>query len=101
MRAYSPTVGATDGSIIAAIITAHAPRNQPSVPRPVHGPSSMPLIRSPVDHQPTAATAHSTAMSQSCDRPAPMARTGAAVLIRSGGPGELGCRQPRFPLVLD
>ena len=43
MREYSATVGATDGNIIAAIITTQTPRNQPSVPRPVHGPSSMPL----------------------------------------------------------
>ena len=33
MREYSATVGATDGNIIAAIITTHTPRNQPSVPR--------------------------------------------------------------------
>ena len=32
MRAYSETVGATDGNIIAAIITTHTPRNQPSAP---------------------------------------------------------------------
>ena len=45
MREYSATVGATDGNIIAAIITTHTPRNQPSVPSAVHGPSSMPRIR--------------------------------------------------------
>ena len=57
MREYSATVGATDGNIIAAIITTHAPRNQPNVPRAVQGPSSIPLIRSPVNHHPIAATA--------------------------------------------
>ncbi len=52
MREYSATVGASDGNIIAAIITTHTPRNQPSVPSAVHGPSSMPRIHSLVDHQP-------------------------------------------------
>ena len=56
MREYSATVGASDGNIIAAIITTHTPRNQPSVPSAVHGPSSMPRIRSAVDHHPTAAS---------------------------------------------
>src|SRR3954452_2561898 len=101
MRAYSPTVGATDGSIIAAIITAHTPRNQPSVPRPVHGPSSMSLMRCPLDHHPTAAAPHRSAMSVGCDRAAAMARAGAAMLIRSGGPGELGLREAGLALVLD
>src|SRR3954454_17795010 len=100
MLAYSATVGATDGNIIAAIITAQTPRNQPSVPRPVHGPSSIPLIRSPVDHQPTAATATRSGMSESCDRAALRGRAGAAALIRSGGAGELGLRQSRLALVL-
>src|SRR3954469_13445585 len=52
MREYRATVGATDGNIIAAIITIHTPTNQPSVPRPDHGPSSMPCIRSAVHAQP-------------------------------------------------
>ena len=42
MREYRATVGATDGNIIAAIMTTHTARNQPSVPeagpRPVVHP---------------------------------------------------------------
>ena len=45
IRAYSATVGATDGNIIAAIITTQTPRNQPNAPSEVHGPSSVPAIR--------------------------------------------------------
>ncbi len=60
MREYRATVGATDGNIIAAIITTQTARNQPSVPRPVHGPSSMPRIWSTVHHQPAAASAKSS-----------------------------------------
>ena len=52
IREYSATVGATDGNIIAAIITTQTPRNQPNVPRPVQGPSSMPRICPTVHHQP-------------------------------------------------
>ena len=63
IRAYSATVGATDGNIIAAIITTQTPRNQPNVPRAVHGPSSMPRIWSMVHHQPTAASAKRTSTS--------------------------------------
>src|SRR5262245_46480812 len=44
VREYSATVGATDGNIMAVIITTQTPRNQPSVPKAVHGPASMPLI---------------------------------------------------------
>jgi hypothetical protein len=57
-------VGATDGSIMAAIITTHAPRNQPNVPSAVQGPSSMPRIRASVDHQATAASANRTATAE-------------------------------------
>ncbi len=39
------TIGATDGSIIAAIIVTQIPRNQPSPPRLVPGPASIPRIR--------------------------------------------------------
>src|SRR6476660_6100340 len=53
MREYSATVGATDGNIIAAIITTQTPRNQPNAPREVQGPSSMPCIWPAVHHQPT------------------------------------------------
>jgi hypothetical protein len=48
MVANAPAVGASDGSIIAAIITAQAPVNHPSVPRRVPGPASIPAIRSAV-----------------------------------------------------
>src|SRR5581483_10169547 len=61
MREYSATVGATDGNIIAAIITTQTPRNQPSVPRLVHGPLSIPRIRSAVHHQPAPARTKSRA----------------------------------------
>ena len=44
------TVGIADGSIIAAIITIQIPRNQPSVPRAVHGPE--PIPSHPVDGRP-------------------------------------------------
>jgi hypothetical protein len=44
IRVHNATVGATDGNIIAVIMTIETPRNQPNVPRPVHGPSSMPRI---------------------------------------------------------
>src|SRR3954447_15659473 len=107
MREYSATVGATDGNIIAAIITTHAPRNQPSAPSAVQGPSSIPLIRAPVDHHPIAAIAKRRATRPSCDRAArragasPASHSAVAAITRSGGPGELGLRQARLPLVLD
>src|SRR5947209_16786130 len=110
MREYSATVGATDGNIIAAIITTQIPRNQPSVPRPVHGPSSMPRIWRTVHHQPTAARANRASTSPSRTRtaasagarpPPSMLRSGAGALIASGGPGELGGGQPGLSLVLD
>src|SRR3954447_20084982 len=106
MRAYSATVGATDGNIIAVIITTHAPRNQPSAPRPVQGPSSMPRIRSTVDHQPMPASTSSSATTHSLARAAANAgasptRSGADVITGLGGPGELCLRQPALALVLD
>src|SRR6185312_4132604 len=63
MREYNATVGATDGNIIAAIITIQTERNQPKVPRPVQGPLSIPCIWSAVHHQPAAASANSTTTS--------------------------------------
>ena len=44
IREYRATVGATDGNIMAAIMTTHTARNQPAVPRPVQGPLSIPRI---------------------------------------------------------
>ena len=44
MREYRATVGATDGNIMAAIITTHTARNQLAVPSPVQGPLSIPRI---------------------------------------------------------
>ena len=81
MREYSATVGATDGNIIAAIITTQVARNQPNAPSPVQGPSSMPRIRSRVHHQPIPARAKSPATSakraraaeKAGARPAPLA----------------------------
>src|SRR3954447_3043394 len=110
MREYRATVGATDGSIIAAIITTQTPTNQPRVPRPVQDPSSMPLICSLVHDQQRMASASNRPMRprraradvRRGARPAVAeARSGVAAIIPSGGPGELGCREPRLPLVLD
>src|SRR3954447_12028573 len=87
------------------------PTNQPSVPRPVHGPASMPCISWTVHHQPTPARAKSTATRTSRTRtaakagasPAPAEnRSPAGALIGdSGGPGELGGREAGLPLVPD
>src|SRR3954453_8733163 len=93
MRAYNATVGDTDGNIIAAIITTHTPRNQPALPRFVHGPLSIPRIWSTVHHQPTAARPKS--------KPIRPSRCRAARINRSGSPGEFRRREPRLPLVLD
>src|SRR5689334_3104239 len=97
MREWSATVGATDGSIIAAIITTHAPMNHPNAPSAVQGPSSMPCIRATVDHQPMPASARSSATSPS------RARTAAAAGARPASPGTrsgdaasiTGSRRPR------
>src|SRR4051794_13865477 len=110
MREYSATVGATDGNIIAAIITTHTDRNQPNVPRPVQGPSSMPCIRSTAHHQPAAASANSTTTRPSRVRTAENAGTSppsrvtlsaGRVVTRSRGPGELRRGKTGFGLVLD
>ena len=76
MREYKATVGETDGNIIAAIITTQTPRNQPSVPRPVHGPLSIPRIRSTVHHQPIPARVKRKATSPSRVRAAAKAGPG-------------------------
>ena len=47
--AYTAAVGTSEGSIIAAIITAHTPVNQPTVPNPAPGPASIPDIRAAVE----------------------------------------------------
>src|SRR5512132_1110573 len=85
--------------------------NHANVPRSVQGPPSMPRISCTVHHQPSAAR-----ISQRATRPTLVRTTAhagitlaraagtaacAEVLKRSGGPGELGVRQPGFPLVLD
>src|SRR3954468_16535544 len=104
------TVGATDGNIIAAIITTHTPTNQASVPRSVHGPPSMLCISSTVHHQHAAASTKRRAISPSRVRaaakagaspPVPGARSCAEAIKRSGGPRELGGRKCRLPVVLD
>src|SRR4051812_33114069 len=110
MREYKATVGATDGNIIAAIITTHTDRNQPKLPRPVQGPLSILRIWSAVHHQPTAATPTSRATrpirpltaANAGASPVPRGTVSSAVtVIRSGGPRELGLRKTRLPLVLD
>src|SRR4029453_6968065 len=110
MGEYSATVGETEGNIIAAIITTQMPRNHPNEPRPVQGPLSIPLIRSPVHHQQRAATGKSTSTRPTRARTAdiagarsPLARRPACAgaLIVSSGPGELGGREASLALVLD
>ena len=59
--AKTAAVGASDGNIIAAIIVAHTPVNQPTEPRAVPGPASIPAIRSAVDHHANPAAASSAA----------------------------------------
>ena len=54
-RANARTIGDTDGSIIAAIIVTQIPTNQPSPPRSVPGPASIPRMRSTVTIQETSA----------------------------------------------
>jgi hypothetical protein len=51
------TIGATDGSIIAAIIVTQIPTYQPSAPRSVPGPASMPRMRETVTIHVTSAAA--------------------------------------------
>src|SRR3954452_13411138 len=110
IREYNATVGATEGNIIAAIITIQTVRNQPRVPRPVQGPSSIPCIWSAVHHQPAAASANNTTMSTRRVRTAENAgaspprcgtRSIAGPLIASHGPGELRRRETGLALVLD
>ena len=74
-------MGATDGNIIAAIITSQTPANHVSVPSSVHGPPSMPCISSAVHSQPTAERPKRRATSPMRVRAA--ARAGAS----PGGPG--------------
>src|SRR5712691_3936784 len=58
----SSTIGATDGSIIAAIIVTQTPRYQPSPPRSVPGPVSIPRIRCTVTIQVASAAASTTVL---------------------------------------
>ena len=60
-RANASTIGATDGSIIAAIIVTQIPRNQPSPPRSVPGPASIPRMRSNVRIQAASVSPSRTA----------------------------------------
>src|SRR5436309_11194903 len=109
MREYNATVGETDGNIIAAIITTQTPRNQPAPPRLVHGPLSMPRIRSTVHHHPIPARPNSSTMSASrplaaakaTASPSPESGCSADAIKCSGGPGELGRREAGPSLVLD
>src|SRR5438093_2714028 len=110
MREYKATVGETDGNIIAAIITTHTPRNQPNVPRSVHGPLSMPRMRSTIHHHPIAARTKSKATSPTRVRaaakagarpPRPGTRSCAEAIKRSGSPRELGGRETALSLIFD
>src|SRR6478672_6401343 len=91
-------------------MTTQTARNQPTVPRLVHGPLSIPRIWIAVHHQPTPARANSSATSPSRARAAanagarpapPGTRAGAETVMGSGCPRELGRREPGLPLVLD
>ena len=92
-RVYSAIVGATDGNIIAAIITTQMPRNQPRLPRLVQGPASMPRMTWTVQIHPTRATAHRAATSPS------RARTAAAAGVEPAPPDPvadaIAVRRPR------
>ena len=108
IREYNATVGATDGNIIAAIITTQTPRNQPNVPRPLHGPLSMPRISPTVHHHPAAASAKRTQNEPELRdgwRRARDARPESAAdrtsVIPSGGPREVRLRQAGLSFVLD
>src|SRR6266550_1966831 len=109
MREYNATAGATDGNIIAAIITTQTPRNQLSVPRPVQGPLSIPRIWSSVHHQllPAKAKSRTTrpsrarAAAKAGARPLPGARSCAGAITCSSRPGEFGGRQTCLAFVLD
>ena len=67
---YRAIVGATEGNIIAAIITTQTPRNQPRLPSLVQGPASMPRISWIVHTHPMAAMATSAATKPSRARAA-------------------------------
>src|SRR5258705_3248451 len=103
MLEYSATVGATDGNIIAAIITSQMPRNQASVPNSAPGPASMPRIRSTVNHHARTARSNNSAMSPTRLRAA--VKTGRSpsteAVTRSGGPGELRRRDGGLALIFD
>src|SRR4051812_43968528 len=110
MRAYNATVGATDGNIIAAIITIHTVMNQLNAPRSVQGPLSIPLIWSAVHHQPAIANAKSSATrshrartAANAGASAPPRRVGstAGAVMPSCRPGEIGRRESGLGFVLD
>src|SRR4029077_4956895 len=84
-RLYKGIVGATEGSIIAAIITTQIPRNQPRLPRLDQGPASMPRISRAVQTQPSAATMNNAATRPSRVRTA--AYAGASPSLRPGAAG--------------
>ena len=54
------TMGATDGNIIAAIITTHVETKNAKVPSALPGPESMPDIRRSDTTQASTASAHRT-----------------------------------------
>ena len=71
--AYSSTIGAAEGSIIAAIIVTQTPRYQPSPPSAVPGPASMPAMRWTVTIQATSASP-SRAAAAAVSRPSALIR---------------------------
>src|SRR5881396_1889732 len=97
MRAYRATVGDTDGNIIAAIITTQTPTNQPSVPRSVPGPPSIPRMRPAVDHQATAASANSNPTSAHRARAAPNAGARPLLTLRQAAQENWDVEKPDLP----
>src|SRR3954449_981674 len=91
-------------------MTTQMPRNQPNVPRPVQGPSSMPRICPTVHHQAPPARMRRTTTrpkrarlaANAGRRPPPADEAADRISVMpSGGPREVRLRQSGLPLVLD
>src|SRR5439155_2170378 len=91
VRTYSDAVGATDGSIIAAIITTHS-RRKPARPSPIVPiPAPMSAARRIVTAHATAAAANSPLQILRLARRDRAPRTGSALVTRRAlGAGRTG-----------
>jgi hypothetical protein len=83
-RVHSTATGATDGSIIAAIITSHSPRKGSSVRPMVPGPLPMCRARRTVTAHATAASAATAIHGTACRGSLALALAGESV---QGGTG--------------